>query len=125
MHVKPIRNEDDYNAALKEIERLWGVEPGTPESDELEVLALLIRTYEEEHHPIPPPDPIDAIKFRLDQLGLDAAALQDIIGHRGRVSEILNRKRPLTLSMIRRVNRELQIPPSILIEDYELDRQSA
>ena len=125
MSVRPIRNEEECEAALKEIEKLWGAEPGTTESDRLEVLALLVRVYEDEHHPIPPPDPIQAIRFRLDQMGLDTKALHHIIGHRGRVSEVMNRKRPLTLDMIRKLNRELDVPADILIADYELERQSA
>jgi HTH-type transcriptional regulator/antitoxin HigA len=122
MEIKPIRTDEDHAAALEEIESHWGAEPGTPEGDRLDVLLALLRAYEDERHAIPPPDPIDAIRFRLEQLGLDAAALQSIIGHRGRVSEILNRKRPLTLEMIRRLHVELGIPSDVLIAEYPLSR---
>ncbi|MEB2313704.1 MAG: helix-turn-helix domain-containing protein [Sorangiineae bacterium] len=123
MTIKPIRTEEDYDAALQAIEDAWGAEPGSAKADRLEVMALLVRQYEEQHHPVPPPDPIDAIKFRLDQLGLDPSALEDVIGvGRGRVSEILNRRRALNLKMIRKLNERLQIAPSVLIAEYALKK---
>jgi HTH-type transcriptional regulator/antitoxin HigA len=123
MDIKPIRTEDDYDAALEAIENAWGAKPGSAEADQLEVMALLVKHDEEQHHPVPPPDPIEAIKFRLDQMGLDASALEDVIEvGRGRVSEILNKRRALNLNMIRKLNERLQIPPSVLIAAYTLNR---
>jgi len=123
MDIKPIRTEEDYDAALEAIEDAWGAEPGSAEADRLEVMALLVKQYEEQHHPIPPPDPIEAIKFRLDQMGLDSSALEEVMEvGRGRVSEILNRRRALNLKMIRKLNKRLQIPPSVLIAEYTLNK---
>src|ERR1043166_4346793 len=100
-NVKPIRNEKDYEAALKEVERLWGAKLGTAEGDRLDVLATLIDVYEAEHHPIDPPDPIEAIKFRMEQQGLTRKDLEPLIGTRTRVAEVLNRRRSLSIAMIR------------------------
>jgi len=123
MDIKPIRTEHDYDAALEAIEDAWGAEPGSTEADQLEVMALLVKQYEEQHHPVPPPDPIEAIKSRLDQMGLDSSALEDLLGvGRGRVSEILNKRRALNLKMIRKLNERLQIPPSVLIAEYALHK---
>ena len=113
--VTPIHTEADHAAALHDIEDLWGAKPGTPDGDRLEVLLTLVEAYEARHHPIPPPDPIDAIRFRMEQLGMNRKALQTVLGTRGRVSEVLNRKRPLSIGMIRRLWQLLQIPPEILI----------
>jgi HTH-type transcriptional regulator/antitoxin HigA len=115
MHLKPIRTKADYEAALREIERLWGANEGTAEGDSLEVLTTLVVAYEEAHFPMDLPDPIEAIKFRLDQQGEDQKALIGIIGNRTRVYEILRRDRPLSLAMIRRLNKQLRIPAEILI----------
>ncbi len=123
MNIRPIRTEKDYDAALARIEQIWEAEPGTPESDELDVLSLLVEAYEAEHHPIPPPDPIEAIKFRMEQMGLSRKDLEPFIGHRGRVTEVLNRKRGLSIDMIRRLNQGLGIPADVLIAEYPLDRQ--
>lgn len=117
MDIKPIKTEADYDAALREIDRLFDAEENTPEDDRLDVLITLVEAYEEEHYPVPPPDPIEAIKFRLDQQGLTRKDLEPLIGRRGRVAEVLNRKRPLTLPMIRRLNAALKIPADILILD--------
>ena len=117
MDIKPIRTEADHEAALAEIERLWAAAPGTAESDRLEVLATLVEAYEERHHPIPPPDPIEAIRFRMEQLGMSRRDLEPFIGPRGRVSEIFNRTRGLTLPMIRRLHEKLGIPADVLIRD--------
>jgi HTH-type transcriptional regulator/antitoxin HigA len=114
--IKPIRTETDHQAALKEIERLWDAKDGTAESDRLEVLATLVHAYEEEHHPMDPPDAIVAILFRLEQLGLTKKDLEPIIGGRGRVSEVIGRKRPLSINMIRRLSDELEIAPDVLIK---------
>jgi HTH-type transcriptional regulator/antitoxin HigA len=116
MEIKPIRNEADYEAALRRIEALWGAPAGTPEGDELDVLATLTEAYEREHYPIDQPDPIEAIKFRLEQQGKDYRALVGVIGQRTRVYEVMRRARPLTLNMIRKLHRKLQIPAEVLIQ---------
>ncbi|MNZ14590.1 Antitoxin HigA [compost metagenome] len=117
MNIKPIRTEDDYTAAMARIDELWGAEIGTPDGDELEVLALLIGKYEDERYPMPPSDPIEAIKFRMDQQGLTQRDLEPFIGSSGRVSEVLNRKRRLSLPMIKRLHEGLHIPYECLFAD--------
>jgi HTH-type transcriptional regulator / antitoxin HigA len=114
--IKPIRTETDHKAALKEIEKLWDAKDGTPESDRLEVLATLVNAYEDEHHPIDPPDAIEAILFRLDQMGRTKKDLEPLIGGRGRVSEVIGRKRSLSIAMIRRLNEDLDIATDVLIK---------
>lgn len=113
--VKPIRAEADYQAALAEIERLWGAKSGTPAGDRLDVLATLLDAYENEHEPMDPPDPVEAIRFRMEQQGLTRRDLERIIGTRTRIAEVLNRKRALSIGMIRRLHEELGIPAEILI----------
>jgi len=113
--VKPIRTEDDYAAAIAEAKRLWGAKAGTPEGDRLDVLATLIDAYEAEHDPIDPPDPIEAIKFRVEQQGLTRKDLERMLGIRTRVSEVLNRRRGLSIAMIRRLHGELGISAEVLI----------
>lgn len=113
--VKPIRSEKDYEAALAEVERLWGAKAGTPRGDRLDVLATLIDAYEAEHFPIDPPDPVEAIKFRMEQQGLTRRDLEPIIGTRTRVAEILNGKRSLSIAMIRRLHQQLGISAEVLI----------
>src|ERR1700674_3925103 len=113
--VKPIRTKRDYEAALKEVERLWGAKSGTRDGDRLDVLATLIDAYEAEHYPMDPPDPIEAIKFRMEQLGLSRKDLEPLIGTRTRVAEILNRKRSLSIGMIRRLHERLGISADVLI----------
>lgn len=115
MDFKPIRTEAEHEAALAEIEKLWHAPPGSPECDRLEVLATLVEAYEDKHHAIEPPDPIEAILFRMDQLGLSRRDLEPYIGTRARVAEILNHTRSLTLPMIRRLHEELGIPAHVLI----------
>ena len=115
MDIHPIRNERDHARALKRVEKLWGARPGTRAAEELEVLATLIDSYEAKHHPIDPPDPIDAILFRMEQMGLTRADLVPIIGSRARVSEVLNRRRDLTIAMIARLREKLGIPADTLI----------
>lgn len=110
MKVAPIRTERDYEAALADIERLMDAGAGTPEGDRLDVLVTLVEAYEARHWAIDPPDPIDAIKLRLEQRGLSRRYLEKILGSSGRVSEIMNRKRPLSVDMMRRLHRELDIP---------------
>jgi len=123
MDIKPIRTSKDHRAALTEVERLWEAKPGTVEHDRLEVLVTLIDAYEAKHHPIPPPDPVEAILFRLDQLDLDRKDLEALIGSRARVSEVLGRRRGLSLGMIRRLHRALGIPAEILIGPAGASRQ--
>lgn len=115
MEIKPIHNERQHRAALRKIERLWDARPGTPEHDRLEVLATLVEDYEEKHHPMYPPDPVAAIRFRMEQLELDRKALEPSIGSRARVSEVLSGRRRLTLNMIRRLHRQLGIPAEVLL----------
>ncbi len=116
MEIKPIRTEADYKAALAEVERLWGAKPGTLDGDRFEVLFTLVEAYEDQHYPILPPDPVEAIKYFMESRGLDRRDLEKYIGPSGRVSEVLNRKRPLTLAMIRKLNVGLGIPAEILIQ---------
>jgi HTH-type transcriptional regulator/antitoxin HigA len=111
--VKPIRTKRNYEAALKEVERLWGSKTGTRDGDRL--LATLIDAYEAEHYPMDPPDPIEAIKFRMEQQGLTRRDLEDIIGTRTRIAEVLNRKRGLSVGMIRRLHERLGISAEVLI----------
>ena len=120
MNIKPIKTVEDNKAALARIEQLWNAEPNTPEGDELEVLATLVHTFEEEHYPIEAPDPIEAIKFRMEQQGLDDKDLVPYLGQRSRVTEIMNRKRGLSISMIRNLHKGLHIPLSCLIKEYQL-----
>ncbi len=113
--IKPIRTKRDHEAALKEVERLWGAKSGTPEGDRLDVLATLIDAYEAVHYPMDPPDPIEAIKFRMEQQGLTRRDLEEIIGTRTRIAEVLNRKRGLSITMIRRLHERLGISADVLI----------
>lgn len=119
MDVRPIRTEADHQAALAEIETLMNAEKGTPEGDRLDVLATLIEAYEAAHIPIEAPDPIRAILFMMEQKQLGRRDLEPAIGSRARVAEVLNRRRALTLSMIRRLNRLLDIPAEVLIQPYK------
>jgi HTH-type transcriptional regulator / antitoxin HigA len=113
--VKPIRSEADYQAALAEVSRLWGAKAGTPKGDRLDVVATLIDAYESAHEPIDAPDPIEAIRFRMEQQGLNRRDLETLLGSRARVAEILNRKRALSISMIRRLREGLGISAEVLI----------
>ena len=115
MEIKPIRTGADYERTLREIERLWGAREGTPAGDRLDVLATLVEAYEQKHFPIDPPDPIEAIRFRLEQQGLDSRALVGVIGGRSRVYEVMQRKRALSLEMIRRLHQRFGIPAEVLI----------
>jgi len=119
MHIQPIRNDADYKAALRQISTLMEAdpEPGTPEGDRLDILVTLVKAYEARHFPIGMPDPIEAIKFRMEQGGLTVKDLEPIIGRSNRVYEILNHKRPLTLAMIRRQYKSLGIPAEVLIAE--------
>src|SRR6266850_8159381 len=120
--VKPIRTKKDYEAAMAEVERLWGAKSGTPEGDRLDVLATLIDAYEAVHYPMDPPDPIEAIKFRMEQQGLTRKDLEPLIGTRTRVAEVLNRKRSLSIEMIRRLHQALGISAEVLIRPSRVDR---
>ncbi len=113
--LKPIRTKADYKAALAEVERLWGAKSGTPKGDRLDVLATLIDAYETQHYPMDPPDPIDAIQFRMEQQGLTRKDLEPLIGTRARVAEIMTRKRNLSIDMIRRLHEQLGISAEVLI----------
>ena len=123
MNVKPIKTLADYEAALKDIERLWDAEEGSPEGDRLEVLSTLVEAYEDIHFPMKMPDPIEAIKFRLEQQGLDHKALIGVIGNRTRVYEVLRRDRPLSLAMIRRLHEKFGIPAEVLIQPIRSPRK--
>jgi HTH-type transcriptional regulator/antitoxin HigA len=118
MKIKAIKTEQDYNEALKRLEVIFHAETDTPEGDEAEVLSILIEKYEDEHYPIGMPDPIEAIKFRMEQMGMKQKDLAEVIGFTSRVSEILNRKRKLTLNMIRKLSDKLHIPTEVLIQEY-------
>ncbi len=120
--IKPIKSEKDYEDYLSQTYALMQKElqPGSEDADRFELLSILIEQYEKEHYPIDPPHPIEAILFRLDQLNMKKSELSKILGARSRASEILSGKRKLSLSMIRKLNKELQIPAEILIKDYEL-----
>lgn len=113
--VKPIRTSKDHQRAMKEVETLWGAKSGTPKGDRLDVLATLIDAWEAIHYPMDPPDPIEAIKFRMEQQGLTRKDLEGIIGTRARIAEVLSGKRELSIAMIRRLNAKLNIPAEILI----------
>jgi HTH-type transcriptional regulator / antitoxin HigA len=115
VEVRPIRTKRDYEAALKEVERLWGAKAGTSDGDRLDVLATLVDAYEAEHYPMDPPDPVEAIKFRMEQQGLTRRDLEEIIGTRTRIAEVLNRKRGLSIAMIRRLHERLGISADVLI----------
>ena len=118
MKLKPIKNENDYNQALERLEIIFDAKPGTKEGDELEILGILIDNYENEHFPIDLPDPIEAIKFRMEQLNYSQNDLAEIIGLKSRASEILNKKRKLSLDMIRKLTEKMHIPTEVLIQAY-------
>lgn len=121
MILKPIKSEIDYRNALDRLETIFDAVIDTKEGDEAEILSLLIENYENEHYPIEAPDPIEAIKIRMEELNMRQKDLIGIIGGKSRVSEVLNRKKRLTVDMIRDLERKLQISASVLINDYELD----
>ncbi len=114
--MKPIKDERTYQAALARIDELWGAEPDTAEGDELDILLVLVEAYEEKHYPIPASDPVEAILFRADQMNLDRKALEKYLGPKSRVSEVLSRKRPLSLPQIKRLHKGLGIPYESLID---------
>ncbi|CAL2082878.1 helix-turn-helix domain-containing protein [Tenacibaculum dicentrarchi] len=118
MNIRPIKNETDYLNALERLEVIFDAKKGTKKGDELEILSILIDKYENETSPIGFPDPIEAIKFRMEQMGLKQKDLAEVVGFKSRVSEILNKKRKLTLEMIRNLNLKLHIPTEVLVQDY-------
>lgn len=118
MNIKLIKTKKDYQQALNRLEVIFDAKPNTKEGDELEVLGLLIETYEKEHFPISYPDPVEAIKFRMEQMGYSQNDLAKVVGLKSRASEILNKKRKLSLDMIRKLHETLSIPTDVLIQDY-------
>ena len=125
MDIRSIKTENDYKAALEEAEHLFNAAPNSPEGDRLEVLTTLIEAYEEKHYSIPLPDPVEAILFYIESRGLSRRELEPFIGSRARVSEVLNRKRPLTLGMIRKLHKGLGIPAEVLIQPRSLEESAA
>jgi HTH-type transcriptional regulator/antitoxin HigA len=117
MNIKVIKTEEDYNQALKRLEVIFDAPIDSPEGDEAELLGIMIEKYEDEHYPIEAPDPIEAIKFRMEQMDMNNQDLAEVIGYKSRVSEIFNRKRKLTLNMIRNLHKKLKIPYESLITD--------
>jgi HTH-type transcriptional regulator/antitoxin HigA len=120
MNIIPIKSETDYRLALKRLEEIFDAAIGTPEGDEADILGLLVDEYEKKNYPIEAPDPIEAIKIRMEELQLKQVDLVEVIGSKSRVSEILNRKRKLTIEMIRNLTKRLNLSPDILIADYQL-----
>ncbi len=120
MDLKPIKKEADYRAALKRLEEIFDARLGSPESDELDILGLMVDDYENKYYPIDAPDPIEAIKIRMEEMNLKQVDLVPDIGGKSRVSEILNRKRRLTVEMIRKLAKRLNLSASLLIKDYQL-----
>jgi HTH-type transcriptional regulator/antitoxin HigA len=122
MNLKPIKTEDDYKMSLKRLEEIFDAAAGTNDSDEADILGLIIDEYEKKHYPIEAPDPIEAIKIRMEEMQLRQIDLIDAIGGKSRVSEILNRKRKLTVEMIRKLTPRLNLSPGLLIKDYQIIR---
>lgn len=122
MNIKPIKSESDYREALQRLEVIFDATVGTPESDEADVLGLMVDEYEKKHYQIEAPDPIEAIKIRMEEMQLKQVDLVNEIGGKSRVSEILNRKRKLTAEMIRKLTKKLSLSPELLINDYQLIR---
>ncbi len=118
MNINLIKTEEDYQEALARLDVIFDTPLDSPDGDEADILSILIEKYEDEHYPIGPPDPIEAIKFRMEQMGMKKSDMAEILGYKSRVSEILNKKRKLTLEMIRRLHEKLNIPYETLIADY-------
>lgn len=123
--LRPIRNEEDYETALEEIEELWDSPAGTAEADRLDILVMLVEAYEAEHYPIPEPDPIALILHVMEARGLTRRDMEPYLGSRARVSEVLNRRRPLSLEMIRKLQRGLGLPADVLVQPYMLQTDQA
>lgn len=124
MNIKPIKTEADYNKALKRLEKLFDAKANTPTGDEAEVLSILVEHFENEHYAIDEPDPIEAIKIRMEEMGMKQADLALMLGSKSRVSEILNKQRKLNLPIIRQLVNHLHLSPNILLQDYELNDNS-
>ena len=122
MNIQPIKNEKTYFQALERLEQIFDAPENTPEGDEAEILSLLIENYENRHYPIEEPDPIEAVKIRMEELGLKQRDMVGVLGGKSRVSEVLNRKRKLTVEMIRNLTEKLNLSASILVKDYQLSR---
>src|SRR5665648_23349 len=122
MNIKPVKTETDYRLALKRLAEVFDASIGTIESDEADILGLMVDEYEKKHYPIEAPDPIEAIKIRMEEMQLKQVDLIDAIGGKSRVSEILNRKRKLTVEMIRNLTKRLSLSPGLLITDYQITR---
>ncbi len=122
MDIRPIRSDDDLTAALREVERLWNAAPGTPDADKMEVLVTLIQAFENEHHPIPDADPIDLILHAMEVKGRTQKDLAALLGSKSRASEILRRRRPLTMAQAYKINREWGIPADALIVPYHIEK---
>jgi HTH-type transcriptional regulator / antitoxin HigA len=120
MMIKPIKTQKDYKEALKRLDEIFDAPIKSKEGDEAEILSLLIDNYENEKFPIEEPDPVEAIKIRMEEMGINQSDLVGIIGEKGKVSEVLNRKRKLSLNMIRNLHKKLNLSPTILIQDYKL-----
>lgn len=118
MNIKPIKSKKDYQEAMLRLEKVFDAKKGSPKGDELEVLSILIEKYEDDHFPIDFPDPVEAIKFRMEQSGLTQTDLANVVGQKSRASEILNRKRKLSLDMIRQLHKEWRIPTQVLVQAY-------
>lgn len=118
MKIKPIKTESDYQDALSRLEEIFDSKKGSEQGDELEILSILVDKYEKDNFPIDLPDPIEAIKFRMEQLDIKNKDLALVVGNKSRVSEILNRKRKLSLDMIRKLNNSLHIPTDVLVQEY-------
>jgi HTH-type transcriptional regulator / antitoxin HigA len=114
--MKPIKDENTYQSSLKRIEELWGAKPDTPEGDELDILLIMVEAYEEKHYPIPASNPVDAILFRMEQMDMNRKDLEQFLGPKSRVSDVLNRKRPLSLPQIKKLHKEMGIPYESLID---------
>ena len=121
MDIRPIRTDADLTEALREIDRLWGAPVGTLEGDKLDVLATLAEAYERAQHPVPESDPVELLHFAIDEMGRSQVELAELLGSRSRASEILNRKRPLTIEMVRKLHTEWKLPADLLIQPYEID----
>jgi len=125
MNIRPLKTETDYDAALREIERLFDAAPNTPEGDRLDVLTTLVEAYEAQHYPIPEPDPIEALKYYMESRGLTIRDLEPLLGEQHKVLDVLERKRPLSLPMIRRLHDGLGMSADILIQPYKLLKSAA
>lgn len=122
MNIRPIKTEQDYKLALERLDMIFDASPNTPEGDEAEIISLLIENYENQHYPIEAPDPIEAIKIRMEEMNIKQKDLVGVIGGKSRVSEILNKKKRLTVDMIRKLEEMLNLSASILVGDYRLTK---